>query len=511
MINSRMKLRQVFSSAGQKSIETALTKQMDWLQNTVSNFSSKVNIAELQKIFDDLFYPKNREAYQQHIADFHNIMQQEIEKDLEDRVMKLDLQKDAQNYRNKSDKISEDVAYRVIAKAYENLQVLRRNIPKANTANIQALNNLKDTIENLIHSSEEVLIAGAQKYGNKKFFTSRGGKKATNVGAQMVDRIAQLQAFNAAIYNGQNADLDLLGSALEEAVFKSVFSFQEAEQGKILEYLGAQLTGSNTRARGQRYNANGTWQMQNKNTSITVNISGLDDDEIEKLSKDGFTIDKKNFKATYTYNPNEAKMTKMDVLIALGQGPRVGGDLIHQLRFSIKNWGLSGGQSNSLGETNIEAALIRSMGQSLSNQYKFALIDTNQDLKHIPGDETNVTWIAKTTAHKLARMAIASDIIMGLNQGLGSTGGMANILLINTGQSIQLLDISDLVRNINEAGSKAKVIGYEPSKIESEAQAIYRNLPLENYSGRTMMYLGQVTSTLNKMKNASCTVKYNVI
>ena len=84
---------------------------------------------------------------------------------------------------------------------------------------------------------------------------------------------------------------------------------------------------------------------------------------------------------------------------------------------------------------------------------------------------------------------------MGLNQGKSASGaGYANVLVVDTGSSIKVRSLADIVLSTTTNLSK-----YNPSIIESSAEGIYNSMT-NLYKGRTQSYLALMTSTLNKMK-----------
>jgi hypothetical protein len=128
----------------------------------------------------------------------------------------------------------------------------------------------------------------------------------------------------------------------------------------------------------------------------------------KQLASSGFTISDDNFSATYEYNPTEGKMGKMDVLLKVPTGNIK--NPIETLRVSAKNWTTS----RSIGSTSIDAALNRAVGNTLTELYKMAMLDSSLDTRRAK-DKPKVTWLCATNGHQLAKVALATDIVMGLN------------------------------------------------------------------------------------------------
>jgi hypothetical protein len=56
------------------------------------------------------------------------------------------------------------------------------------------------------------------------------------------------------------------------------------------------------------------------------------------------------------------------------------------------------------------------------------------------------SYSAAEIAHNFAQLALKSDIAMGLNQVTSSSGaGYANVLVVDTGSSIKVRDLADMV------------------------------------------------------------------
>jgi hypothetical protein len=77
---------------------------------------------------------------------------------------------------------------------------------------------------------------------------------------------------------------------------------------------------------------------------------------------------------------------------------------------------------------------------------------------------------------------------MGLNQ----KQGYANVLVVNTGSAIVVKDLTSIVTNAN-------LSGYSNEIIKNTALDAYDRIR-QVASGRTVAYLGLMTSMLNKMK-----------
>lgn len=199
--------------------------------------------------------------------------------------------------------------------------------------------------------------------------------------------------------------------------------------------------------------------------SYTVNFDmPLSQAEKTSFSKEGFTISDDDLTITYTYNPTAEKMGKMDVVLRVPTGNI--NDPIETLRVSAKNWT----SSRSIGSTSIDAALNRAVGNTLAELYKMSMLDSTIDARR-PKDSPIVAWRCAESGHQLAKVALASDIVMGLNQGRTKSGGLANVLIINDQNHIYVRDIGQMITNMKQIDKFLK--NYKPGVIESSAKGAY--------------------------------------
>jgi hypothetical protein len=71
----------------------------------------------------------------------------------------------------------------------------------------------------------------------------------------------------------------------------------------------------------------------------------------------------------------------------------------------------------------------------------------------------------------LAKAALASDIVMGLNQGRTKNGGLANVLIINDQNHIYVKDIGKMITDMKQIDKFLK--NYKANDIEAKAKNIY--------------------------------------
>lgn len=308
------------------------------------------------------------------------------------------------------------------------------------------------------------------KSGNIRQFYAKG-----SIGMQAIELVKEMTAFNSATNNGAIVSPKVLGDIFEEALQKAFSSYYSTATDEVINNLISIITGGDSVARGGF--------QGNSLGSVSFSIS-KDTMSSSKAKELGFKFNKGNSTYTYTYSPGASKQGKMDVLVEYDNGAQI--DPIQQLRISAKNW-MHG--TRTVGETSIDAALVRAVGPNVAEYYRFAMLDSTKDQR-----TKGTSWLCAAAGHELAQLALATDIVMGLNQG---QSGMANILIINTGSGIFVFDIGKLVTNMETIQSSLK--NYDSSTIENEALKAYNSMRAVK-QGRTNTYLGLMTSTLNKMK-----------
>ena len=343
-------------------------------------------------------------------------------------------------------------------------------------------------MDNIVNKANIELQKGILAYGlDPNNLGARQFSSKYTAQNKILELMNKMTAFNKAVNRGKNLNQKAIGTLFEYALAHGFKLFYDGSVSKVMQIIDSAVTGDDQVARGGGYSS--------QKSQYTIDIStdpGLQDE----LKKQGFKIDEDNLTATYSYDPRKETQGKLDVLIDFETG--IEQNPIDQLRISAKNWI---GGSNNLGTTSIDAALVRSVGENIASYYKLAVLNPLAD-KFRSNQNSVVVWRAAQVAHELARVALASDIIMGLNQG---QAGMANVLIINTGTSIRVFDISELVRNINKMSKVS--MDYNKDKIQKEALSYYRNIELLPGQGRTNRYYTTFTSCLNKMK-ISCYLAY---
>ena len=348
------------------------------------------------------------------------------------------------------------------------LQTLLKQIEQVDSiVDKNHLESLEKQVRELLKKGQEILDTGERvtMFGKDDRI---GGKDLDNA----LEIVNQLMAFSKALSIPDFVTPQEAGILFEEAL--ALTNYVEDASDDVIDEelrklaLSVAQFGTEPITRG-------------KSGQITYNVSAelLNDKEAKKK---GFKIAKGNASYTYTYNPSSAKQGKMDVQLNYSSDSR------EDFRVSAKRW--SNG-SGDLGETSIDAGISRAAGQSVAEAYKFAVLKPSKDWAN--GEVPSYT--AAQAAHEFARIALKSDIAMGLNQGKTDSGaGYANVLVIDTGSSIKVRDLASIVLSTTNQLGK-----YNPADVESSANQIYSSMS-KIAQGRTQSYLGLMTSTLNKMK-----------
>lgn len=178
-----------------------------------------------------------------------------------------------------------------------------------------------------------------------------------------------------------------------------------------------------------------------------------------------------NITSTIKYNASAARQIKMDVSINFRPKNSKSTKIF---RASLKNWGSN---TRSLGETSILGAILRTSSNETTNIYSLCLLGENNTL---------------IMAHRIARLSILMDIVTGFSQ----KEGYADTLIINTGASIKVINPISL---INESYSQ-NIKGYNGEEIQDVASKIFKNMEFIQSPGRTKLYCGNIQAYLAAKK-----------
>ena len=471
-----IKLKQVFNSQGQASIAKILQEVKKDLLNKAKVNSTTANLSRIEKFLNDIFYPKEGTSIGPLAQQFQDQIASETEKTLESVYQNFNLQISAARTNIHAEKtVSLNRMHDTIIETQQSLLTLQNTIKNyARTPqSVGTLMALEQEVLNLITRAK--VFYEQYQYEFTKSGKVRQRYAYGSIGEQAVQLLKEMAAFNSATNNGGIVSPKVLGDIFEQALQKAFSNYYASATDEVVDDLISVITGGDYITRGD-YNGISL-------SSIKFNVSkeSITQTQAKEL---GFKINQGNSTYTYTYNPGASKQGKMDVLVEYNNGMQI--DPVQQLRISAKNWMHN---TKTLGETSIDAALVRATGPNVAEYYRFSMLDSMKDQR-----TKGTNWLCAEAGHQLAQLALATDIVMGLNQG---KIGMANILIINTGNKIAVLDIGNLVTDMKQIQSSLKT--YNSGQIENAALNNYNSMK-NVQQDRTNTYLGLMTSTLNKMK-----------
>ena len=480
-IETKLRFSGYFTDRGQSSVSVRLDMAKKQLINQAKqNAVKQVNLSLLETQLNDLFYSQGP-----NIPSFVQQYQQELlanaSRNIETVLNNFDFERATNKVQLKtSGKTSAThTISNWINKSEINLKLIENTI-KNSSGNPSKLIEIQQLLQTIVNDAKIFQNEIKQTY---KIFNFEAYQTGT-IGDQAVKLIKQMMAIDAAINHGRNKTPQEFGKAFENALARANADIKNNGIDYVTdEMLDDFVTGNKQVPRGIAHSGIVSY-------SVTYD-SPISSRKKKKMKKNGFTISDDDFSASYEYNPTEEKMGKMDVILKVPTGNIK--DPIETLRISAKNWN----KSRSIGSTSIDAALNRAVGNTLTELYKMSMLNSALDVRRGTG-QSKVAWTCAESGHQLAKVALATDIVMGLNQGRSRNGGLANVLIINDQNHIYVKDISQMVTDMKKIDQFLK---YDSNKnsIESNARNIYKSLGSSN---RTESYLGLMTSTLNKMKVA---------
>lgn len=448
-----MTLKKVLDgNEGQQELSKILSDATTQIKLDIQKKAGIKNVAKLQKQLNDIFYPKDGGKLdyveEQHIKATEN----ELIKVLEN----FNFEENTSGYHPATTSISPNTLQNVIIKAQQACEALsQKEAMKNNNAISTLLQDVKAAIDegnNILATAKRVM-----QFDNQERIVGDSFQKAITI-------INQLKAFLSLIVTTPTSQE--AGILFEKALAKTNYVNDVSEEvaDELLEKVHF---GSTPVQRG----------VSSDFVSYTVDSSLANKKAIK--SNKNFKINDKNLTITYSYNPNAEKFGKMDVQLNYGKVNN------KKYRVSAKRWSHGKGD---FGSTSIDAGMTRAVGRTVMEAYKLAVLTPRKDWSS--SDPAVPTFTAVDNAHQLAVLALKSDLLMGLNQ----RSGYANLLVVDTGTSIVVKNLADLVLD-----DKILVSKYNEQGIQNLARAQY-NAIAKVMHGRTSSYLGLMTSALNKMK-----------
>lgn len=442
---------------GQNQLSRILKEETATIKQDIEAKRSHANLKTLEQWLGNIFHPTTEGAvgvdyYNQKFID-------SAENELIEVFNNFDFENNKSGYHSAETAVHVETVRKTMIKAAKDLNTLTEYISNMESAtNLQRLLQIQKQTKKLIKQAYIILVNAEEtfKFGKSQLMGQDFEK--------VLPIINQLKAFSKAMSSGFVSP-QAAGVLFEEALAKTNIK-EDMTETVINELMEKVHLGAKPVARGKA-----------GLITYTINseaLKGRNEDQMK-----GFKLQKDNASYTYSYNPSAEKQGKMDVQLFYGESGS------ENYRVSAKRWTQGYGD---LGETSIDAGISRAGGISVAEAYKFAVLTPQKDW----ANSETPQYIAAQSAHEFAKLALKSDIAMGLNQGNQNGGGYANVLVIDTGAEIKVKDLAEIV-------TTATLHGYTDSSITGEANKMYQSLQNVTY-GRTQSYLGLMTSTLNKMK-----------
>lgn len=417
----------------------------------INNKKIKSNIKNLETYLNNTFYPVNETAFskgyqqaqQKKITDYDNSLIEVINNfDFNTTINKNKLK-----VRDDQIKIAKSTLTSLKQEVEHQLDALGKLEKNCNLNNLEKIKDEFNIFANKINS-----IINTLNQENKSFYYFKSNE---NGAGSIISEINLIRGWLAVLNNPSNITNNEVGQVFEKALLKATNITVDNETDRMLNEMFKD---------GGHYGSK----------SILRGVNNTSKEESLQVSYENMGI-------SYTYNPGAAKQGKMDVKIILNDNNRK-----DEYRISAKRWSKGYGD---FGSTSIDAGITRASGVSVAEAYKLAVL---------PNFLSNAT-----IAHDFARTALASDIIMGLNQGVQSDGGYANVLVVDTGSKIVVQDLAEITL---EKIKNKKIDNYVEKEMHEMAESAYEDIKYLT-SNRTNAYFLKTTSTLNKMK---VTIRHSV-
>lgn len=463
-----IKLKQVLDgNEGQQDLTTILANATNEIKANILNKKSEANIYALENYLNGIFYPTgNTQISTEYLLDR---TAQASEAEILEVFNNFNFEDNTSGKMKNQQAINKTTVETLINSVEKNLEIISKKI-----SNLESFTS-EQMLEELRVKSEQ-LIVQAQKIVNSAEMIKMFGKEGFITGdsfQQLKPVINQLKAFSNVLSIPDFVTPQEAGLLFEKALAKVNF-VELAEDQIVDEFLNQALFGAETIRRGGK----------NDIGLVSYNINANIKENQKQQGLTAFTLSQGQM--TISYDPFSAKQGKMDVQLNYNVSNA------EDYRISAKRWSRGYGD---LGETSIDAGITRAAGLSVAEAYKYAVLKPSADWA--PPKNEVPAYLAYEQAHRLAKIAISSDIAMGLNQGVTSSGaGYANLLVIDTGSAIKVKNLADFIYDADEKNVLSK---YNASEIENSALQIYRKMA-RIQEGRSSTYLGLMTSVLNKMK-----------
>lgn len=456
-------------------MNAALNAATQSIKDDINNKQTNVDIERFEQALNNLFYGTNPSSEAQ---EYQQKMAKGTEQEIINRINSIALSYESgaggtvSSITKKS--IHQNTMLREINKAKMNLMQISQMA--SGVEDETGINQTLNIMNQAIAEAENAFNSVSWDYLQEVSKTSGYSSFATDEGARLKLAYAKLLDLNKATNGGKALTQKEAGDAFEDTFLKlGPRAIKNMTDGTVKD-LTSELTGKNQVQRGIAGPFEYTTQFKKG-----VGLEIKDTPERFKISNgEDMTI-------TYSYNPGVAKQGKMDVQISYKDGSG-----FNDIRASLKNWRSQ--KTNSLGETDIERAVARTVGNNLTECYRAALLKSGDQFKN----HKAVKFICAESAHSMARLAIAADIAMGLKQKTH----WANILIVDTGSAIKVKSLANILKDWDASASTniASLTGYDAGKIEESLANAYHSIYGKRSPGRSSAYHIFASSILRGMK-----------
>lgn len=460
----------------------------------VKEKKSNIEIGNLQTALNRLFYPSEgfgmdfSEQYlkEQSSSQGASIKAEEYESELLRTFAFYDLSKKPIRREKDTRKTFEkNTLIRTLKETSKQLKNITMEISKISQKSYTTKEILQEKVSELKN-----VMKMAQSYLESNNFSTKKMRFSGEDAFNAIELINYLDTFTKAMtHTSQELSPEQAGDIFEQFLRQAGERLVRRQAQELVEGIKHSIkTGQKTIERGVEQG------IVNYNLDFEEDKDFLANDESSAVN---LNIKEKNL--SITYNPGSKKQGKADVIFTF-ENP----DEDSPYRISAKRWTKGSGD---LGETSIDAGIVRAAGIQIAEAYKWGVLVTEKS-------EYNLA----NMAHMFAVAALTSDIAMGLNQGIKAGGyGYANLLIVDYANERKIV-VKDLTSIINEIMDKVEKIkdirdikkgnfpisGYKPKDIESAAISNYNHVKGKNMGER---YLGLMTNSLNKMM---VTINYSV-
>lgn len=456
-------------------MNAALNAATQSIKDDINNKQTNVDIERFEQALNNLFYGINPSSQAQ---EYQQKMAKGTEQEIIDRINSIALSYESgiggtvSSITKKS--IHKNTMQQEINKAKINLTQISQMIGQVEDE--AGINQILNIMNQAIAEAENAFNAVSWDYLQEVSHKGGYSSFATDEGARLKLAYAKLLDLNKATNGGRALTQKEAGDAFEEA-FQQLGpqAVKDMVNGTVKD-LTSELTGKNPIQRGIA----GPFEY-------TVQFKKGKGPEIKDTSKRFKVSNGEDMTITYSYNPGAARQGKMDVQIQYKDGTG-----FNDIRASLKNWRSQ--KTNSLGETDIEGAIARTVGNNLTECYRAALLQSGDQFKN----QKAVKFICAESAHSMARLAIAADIAMGLKQETH----WANILIVDTGSAIKVKSLTNILKDWNDSTSTniANLTGYDTGKIEKGLSNAYHDIYEIRSPGRSSAYHMFASSVLSGIK-----------